>query len=289
VVESKNEYDGLYKPDPSRQDSYRFRKLRYGLLFGIIGALAYSCAAWGVDGYELAQSNAIYPWLKLGLGTWICVILGGTASLLTVIKDRGQVSVGIWLFTGIVFGLLVGHIPFEGVTMLLNRFDPGLSRLIAYPFHEGARTRTFFAIVGNTCIFLIAGPFLPSLVDISSKAGKFFERWMPIVVWAGVFIIAGSLADSLINRPLRSPVIVIDELVQFKLDHEGIPIEREEALEMHVSALGSITDLIQRPRRLIPGGYDVTLVTIDVLIDFDGVWANCTVLDDQPGYCRRVE
>ncbi|MEJ2570452.1 MAG: hypothetical protein P8Y98_07900 [Anaerolineales bacterium] len=288
-MESRDEYEGLYKPDPSRQDAYRFRRLRYGLFFGIIGALAYSCAAWGVDGFDLSKSHAIYPWLKLGLGTWICVIIGGAASLFTVIKDRGQVSVVVWLFTGVAFGLLVGHIPFEGATMLLNRFDPDLSRLIAYPFHEGARTRTIFAIVGSAGIFLIAGPFLPSLVDISSKAGKFFERWMPIVVWAGLFVLAGSLADSVVNQPLRSPVIVMDELVQFKLDHEGIPIEHEEALEMHVSALGSITDLIQRPRRLILGGYDVTLVSIDVLIDFDGVWVKCAVLDDQPGYCRRIE
>lgn len=288
-MESRSAYDNLYTQVRTDQANYRFRKLRYALIFGILGALGYCFAAWGVDGYQLAQSNAIYPWLKLGLGVWVCVILGGLAGLFTVMKDRGQISAAIWIITGIAFGWLVGHIPFEGATMLVDRFDPDLSRLIAYPFHEGTHTRTVFAIIGTAGVFVIAAPFLPSLVDISSKASKFFERWMPIVVWTGIFVIAGSLADGVVNKPLRSPVIVMDELVQFKLDHEGTPIEREVALDMHIGALGSVTDLIHRPRRLILGDYDVTLVTINVLIDFDGVWVKCAVLDNQPGYCRRVE
>jgi hypothetical protein len=78
-LESERRYDSLYTPDLTRQDAFAFRKLRYGLFYGIIGGLAYSLAAWGVDGYNLSRSNAIYPWLKLGLGTWICLIWAGLA------------------------------------------------------------------------------------------------------------------------------------------------------------------------------------------------------------------
>ncbi len=289
VLESKSRFDSLYTQDLPRQDAFAFRKLRYGLFYGMIGALAYSLAAWGTDGYNLSRSNAIYPWLKLGLGTWICVILAGLAGLITVMKDRGQLSVVIWVLTGIVFGWLAGHIPFEGATMLLSRFDPDLSSLIDYPFHDGTHARMVFAIVSATGIFLIAGPFLPALVDISSKASRFLERWVPVVVWVVLFIIAGGLGDGIINRPLRSPVMVMDELIQFKLDHEGASVDPKVARDIHLSALGSVTDFIDRPRRLILGDYDVTIVTVNVLIDFEGIWVKCTVLDDQPGYCRRVE
>jgi hypothetical protein len=289
VLESKGRYDSLYTQDLLRQDAYAFRKLRYGLFYGMIGALAYCLAAWGIDGYNLSRSNAIYPWLKLGLGTWICMILAGLAGLFTVMKDRGQFSVVIWVLTGIIFGWLAGHIPFDGASILLSRFDPDLYNLVDYPFHDGTHARMVFAIVSAVGLFLIGGPFLPALVEISSKASRFLERWVPIVVWVAIFIIAGSLGDGIINRPLRSPVMVMDELIQFKLDHEGTSVDPKEARDIHLSALGSVSDLTGRPRRLILGDYDVALVTVNVLIDFDGVWVRCTVMNDQPGYCRRVE
>ncbi|MGH2543761.1 MAG: hypothetical protein ACRDIB_13235, partial [Ardenticatenaceae bacterium] len=79
---------------------------------------------------------------------------------------------------------------------------------------------------------------------------------------------------------------VIDGLVQFALEHEGQPVSRAEALAMHLGALNPITDLLTERRRLIIGGYDETIVLVDVLIEFDGQWVRCSVNNKQAGYCR---
>jgi hypothetical protein len=285
---SSSRFDSISAQNHSRQDWYRDPQLRYGLFFGVIGALAYSWTAWGVDGYKLAQSNAIYPWLKLGLGTWICVLLAGLGGLFTVMMDRGQVSIPTWAFIGVFFGWLAGRLPFDGTTMLLNRFDRDLFRLLDYTFYDGPLTRMVLAIASTTGILLFSGLFLPTLVDISSRASRFFERWMPVVLWVVVFIVAGSLVDSTINEPMRSPIIIIDDLIQYQLDQGKTLTASEAGQEMRVAALGSVLDLIHHPRSLIIGDYDDTMVTVNVLVNFDGVWVNCVVLAAQPGYCRPM-
>jgi hypothetical protein len=57
---------------------------------------------------------------------------------------------------------------------------------------------------------------------------------------------------------------------------------------MHLGALDPIRELVDDRRRLILGGYDDTIVLVDVLIEFNGEWVYCTVNNNQAGFCQPI-
>lgn len=268
---------------------YRHAKVRYGLLFGFLGGLIFALAAWGIDGFGLANAHAILPWGKLLIGGIPCVILGSLIGWLSLKIDRIVVHVLLWGITGIAFGWLVAYSPFQGMTILLASFDPALSPLVQYSVSNSLQGRIQFITVVISLTFIFASILLAHLIEVSSTANRWLERLWPIVAWALFFAITGQTADTLIHESLRTPLIVTDDTIQFMLDHEKDEIDGTVARTMHLRALEPVKELLHHPRRLILADYDDTIVQVNVLIDFDGTWVRCSMLDNQLGVCKALE
>jgi hypothetical protein len=57
---------------------------------------------------------------------------------------------------------------------------------------------------------------------------------------------------------------------------------------MHLSAVNTISDQINKPRRLFLGQYDEYYSQVNVLIDFGGEWVNCITASAQPVFCEPI-
>lgn len=264
---------------------YNALKGRYGFLLGIVAGLGFSIVVWGADTWHLANAHAISPWSKLALGGVPSVILGALLGWIALKIDSLPVSAVLWGAMGVGFGWLAGHIPVEGVTMLLEQVEPALVERVSYRFDRDLASRTTFIMPVTGGIFLLASLFLAYLVEKSMSSNP-FQRWWPIVAWLILFTIGGTITDSLINQPFRQPLIVMHNTIQLALDHENV--EETETLEKNVEKLESIEGLLNRPRRIILADYDNAMLKVNLLIDFDGTWVRCVMSKDRLDYCKQI-
>lgn len=273
----------------SRAGWYEGTRRRFGLLYGALAGVTFTLAAWGWDAIGLAGAHGFLPWAKLALGAVPCLILTVLVAWLATRIDRRPVSLLLWMLAGVALALLATRVAVEGSAVLFGLADPHLRELIDYPFSEGMRARQGVGMVLLGALGLLAGLFVDFFVEGSTTAMDPIGRWGPVLLWIVIFVVAGSVTDGLINAPFRAPVVVIDDLVQFALDIEGTDVDRAVRMERHVGALNAVEELLHRPRRLLLGNYDSTMSLANVLIDFDGTWATCSVIVGQPSYCRPLE
>jgi hypothetical protein len=175
------------------------------------------------------------------------------------------------------------------MTILLASFDPALSPLVQYSVSNSLQGRIQFITVVITLTFIFASILLAHLIEVSSTANRWLERLWPIVAWALFFAITGLTADTLIHEPLRTPLIVTDDTIQFMRDHEKDEIDGTVARTMHLRAFEPVKEFLHQPRRLILADYDDSIVQVNVLIDFDGTWVRCSMLDNQLGVCKVLD
>jgi hypothetical protein len=110
---------------------------------------------------------------------------------------------------------------------------------------------------------------------------------LTFLVCVPFFVGAGILTDMLVQRPLRQPLVVIEDLIQFALDTEGQQVDKTLARSMHLGAVKSVSGLLHQPRRLVMGDFDLdTLESGRVLVDFNGEWTRCWVIAGQPSFCQ---
>lgn len=268
---------------------YRHAKVRYGLLFGFLGGLVFALAAWGIDAVRLANAHAILPWGKLLIGGIPCVLLGALIGWLSLKIERVAVNALLWGMTGLAFAWFVGYSPFRGATSLLESVDSSVTPLVQYTVSNNLQGRIQFISIIISITFILASILLFHFIEVSSTASRWLERLWPIVAWSLFFAIAGLAADTLLHGRLRTPLIVTDDTIQFILDHKNNHIDGTVARAMHLRALDPVKELLHQPRRLILADYDDTIVQVNVLIDFDGTWVRCSMLDNQLGVCKLLE
>jgi hypothetical protein len=134
----------------------------------------------------------------------------------------------------------------------------------------------FFAILGLLQLTLVE-----SSVPSTTAAG----RIMAYFIFIPVMVLASVMSSNMINEQLRAPLIATDKLVQFAIDNQNKSVDPVVARQMHLSAVNTISNQINKPRRLFLGQYDEYYSQVDVLIDFGGEWVDCTTASAQPVFC----
>jgi len=259
-----------------------------GVLFGALAGVGFSAACWGVDAIQLAQAHALVPFIKLVMGGIPCIVAGALTGGVVAWLDRLWVNILSVCLTGALFGWLAAHIPTQGVVLALERLDPATMNMLTYPFDRGMQTRQFLILFVAVGIALISSPFLSGWIEKSYHAIAPLEKLLPVLIWVAVYIGMGLGVDSLINRPMRAPLLLIDQTMQFVLDCENKPVDRIQSAELSLGAIAPVRDLLHKPRRLILSEYDMPLETMAVLVDFDGIWARCSVFSGSPGTCKLL-
>jgi hypothetical protein len=271
----------------NRPDVLRLKR-RLGMIYGMTMGLTFAVSTWGVDGYLLSQSNTLYPWLKFIIGASICAIAGGLAGWLVARLEKGILAPIFYLGVAFVFAWLIIFLPLQIFPKIVSWIDPQTGGLLNYIFHDNFNSRFILAFIWIALFVALAGILQIPLTEPAAFATSFFGKIAPLIVCAVIMVINGAIVDSVTNEPLRSPILILDETIQFSLDHRGEEVDRALAREMHITSLRAVQEVIDQPRRLIVGSYDAWLGQINVLVRFGNTWVDCAVIYNQPSFCKYV-
>ncbi len=261
-----------------------------GLVFGLIMGLAYAFGAWGLDGLELSGAMAALPWLKLAMGSVLCLPLCLLAGWVTSRFDRALVGAASWALTAAACAWIAGHLPYEFTSLAHGWLETDFRGLTSYPFVESSASRLVIAAVISIAAAVLCGVLQINLVDSARATPNLPRRLMALALISPLFLGAALATDSLVNHPLRQPLVEINNVIELSLDTAGVEIDKSLARDAHLGAVRAIQDLLPRPRRLFMGYYEpTTLDTVRVLVDFSGEWAICWVIANTPSFCQPSE
>ena len=265
------------------------RNLRYTLILGIVAGLVFSLALWGYGTILLIQSHVAYAWIPLLVGTILCALVFTLAALLTWLVNRGLLGILFWVGTGWLVSRLAITLPLKITPALMIFFEPGLrSRLPGYPMNATFQAWAGFGTVWLLIFLGILGLLQLTLVELSVPATSTAGRLAAYFVFIPVIVLASLMSSNMINAQLRAPLLATDNVIQFAIDNQNVKVDPLVARQMRLSTLDTISSLINRPRRLFLGQYDEFFRQVDVLIDFNGDWADCTTVFAQPVFCKPV-
>ncbi len=261
---------------PATVDSSTIRRNKATFQLCTAGAVAYSLGAWGYDFWILAQSHAVFPWIKLIAGLSISVLLAILCSFLLRKIDRLFTTLLCWFAWGGLVSWLTGLLPFRFQEYLITRFQPILTGEIHYPL-ENVETRLFLIwMVAFIMIFIIG--FLYQNVLESLMANVHLGATVLFVVfWLSLFGGMGLFLDNVNHKSFRQAIEITHTTIQRSKLHPELLDSGKAASREGVSAFRSLKDIVQRPYMLAVKEYDEPMEQFAVLVDFDGFWYTCDV------------
>jgi hypothetical protein len=265
----------------------RGRSFRYSLLLGIIAGLAFSMALWAYEAILLFQAHVAYAWIPVVVGSVLAMLICMSAGILTWIFNRALLGLVFWVIAARLVASLALDIPLRIAPRLMILFEPGLSsRFPAYPMTSTFQTWGWFGTIWLAIFFGILGLLQITLVEQAVPATTSGGRLFPYVVFVPVMLIASFMSSNMINEQLRAPFIETDSAIQFVLDNPNMSVTSTLAREKHYGTIQTLSPVLDQPRRLFLGKYDNSYYQVDILIDFNGTWADCNTANTQPVYCR---
>lgn len=264
-------------------------KQRIGTVYGMMAGLAFAAASWGIDGYQLSQAHALYPWLKFIMGAVICMAAGGLAGWLVAKSEKAIVGLFVYLGISLIFSWLIVALPFQIFPQVVSWLDPEAGKLLNYTFYEGFNSRFVIAIAWISLFAALVGLLQIPLAEPAAFSTSIFGKLAPLLVCSVVMFISGVIVDTLNNEPLRTSLLYMNNTIQFSVEHQGEEVDRAISRRMRLASLRAVQDVITQPRKLIVGGYDQFLDQIHVLVRFGDTWVDCIVVYNQPSFCKYVE
>jgi hypothetical protein len=261
------------------------KKLRLGLIYGLVSSLAFAIFAWGLDALLLARANATFFWIKFFPGLIICTLSGGLIGWLTILFNKHPIAILLWGLLAGLYSWLVVWLPFFGSPTLIKIFEPSLANLYDFRSMENLYQFGIFSMIIVGFLAIVCGLLEISLIQQALNSSYLFTSIAPLLVCLVLFSLAGSAADQLVNTNLREPVQVVNNMIQFAADNEAVEVPRQIAREMHLSATNQLGELMQKHRQLTLIRFDEDFVFMDTLVDFEGILVRCTTISAQPTDC----
>lgn len=280
-------------PPPPSQDNFirpdiLKTKHRFGIIFGIITGLAFAAATWGLDALLMSRIHAYQPWLKLIIGVLVCAPVGGLAGWLAAKLDKPMFSALIWLAAAAVFAWLSTVNSFQIFPNLVKQIEPELQSFVDYTVYENLGTRTALAYIWTGIFGLLVGVLQLPLSEGAVFSATYGSKLIPLLVTAVIMVLCGVIVDNLNNEPFRSPVVALDRVVQFAIETRGQEIDPKLARDMRRSTVRAIEDWLDRPYYFVVARFDRELGLMHVYANFGGDWADCTVVFNQPSFCKPL-
>ena len=274
---------------PGMVEETKNRTLRYTLVLGGIAGLTFSLALWGYEAFLFILSHVAYPWIPILVGTISCILVCVLAALLTRLFNRALLGAVFWILAARLIAGLAITLPLKITPSLIMFFEPGLrSKLPVYPMNDTFQTWVGFDTVWLAIFLGILGLLQLTLVESAVPATTAAGRLTPYFIFIPVMVMASVMSSNMINQQLRAPLLETDKMIQFAVDNRNTTVDPVVARQMHLSTVNTIADLINRPRRLFLGQYDDSFSQVDILIDFNGEWADCTAILGQPVFCKTI-
>ena len=272
---------------PVREDILKLR-YRFGLIYGIFAGAGFALSNWGMDAYLLSQVHAVHPWLKLMVAVLVCIPVGGLTGWLASRLDRPFYSVLLWLLAGGMFAWLSVANTFQIYPAMLGNLIPEAQPFLKYSTYDILETNGIMVYIWTSIFWSLIGVIQQPLLEQAVFSLSFFSKIAPFLISMALILVGGLFVDNMNNEPLRSPIIALDATVQFAIDTQGQEIDRTLARRMRVAAVRTVGDWLERPRYYFVSRFDDLLGVVDVIVNFGGDWANCTVVYNQVTYCQPV-
>ena len=264
-------------------------KYRYGILYGAVVGSSFALFSWGLDAWVLSSHHGMQAFLKLGVGILLCAAVGSLAGWIAARLNRVVYSFVIWLVAAFALAWLSVFLTALIFPRLLALFEPQTEGLIHYYVYEGFRSRMIVGYAWIAVFTSIAGLLQIPLSDSAVFSTSFFGRIGPLLITVFLMALCGLIVDNgVVNEPLRSAVVALDDTIQFVVDHRGQEVDRTESRRMFAASLRTVDDLVSDNRTLIVSEYDEVLGEIKILVKFDDGWAMCRVVYNQPNYCEPI-
>lgn len=258
---------------------------RAGLLYGLFSGLALACAAWGWDAFQLWQAQGLLPWARFALGLLASLTLCGLAGWLTMRLRKPALAVLFWLLAVLPLAWLTYALTFQLWPSLAVTFFPDLAGRLAFPQEEQGVFIGFLALVLALTAILVGLFEIPLLEQtfFSAAAGAIVG---PVTLAMTLFLLSGLVADNTMNARLRGPVLNLNHTIEFVATHDLAQVDKTTRRNMHIGALNDFLPLVKAPRRLMVAFFNLPYDQVDILVNFDGVWAYCYTSAAQPTYCK---
>lgn len=265
----------------------RGRSFRYSMLLGAVAGLAFSLALWAYEAILLFKAHVAYAWIPVVVGTLLAMLICLSAALLTWVLNRALLGLVFWVVAARLVASLALDIPLRIAPRLMILFEPGLSsRLPVYPMTSTFQTWGWFGTIWLAIFFGILGLLQITLVEQAVPSTSSAGRLIPYFVFVPVMLVASFMSSNMINEQLRAPFIETNAAIQFAIDHPEINVSSTNARDMHFGTIQTLSPALNQSRRLFLGKYDDSYYQVDVLIDFNGTWADCNTANTQPVYCK---
>ncbi len=274
--------------DAATRKDIQKAKYRFGIAYGVVAGLTFALSNWGMDAYLLSQFHALQPWLKLIVALLFCAPLGGLVGWLSSRLDKPLFNVLLWLAAGGGFAWISVANTFQLYPALLARFNPEVQPFLNYSTYDILETNGVMVYIWTGIFWSIVGVIQQPLLEQAVYSLSIFPKLSPFLVSMALILIGGLFVDNMNNEPLRSPIIALDKTVQFAIDTRGQEVDKATARRMHVAATRSIVDWLDRPRYYFVSSFDDLLGIVNVIANFGGNWADCTVIYNQASYCKPI-
>ncbi len=278
--------------DPDEEVLERRLRIRLGLLNGLLIGLALALGVWALDAVFLVAAPVRLGGPSLLLGTLALMILGGLGGWLAAWAGRGWASGLIWLGVGWLMISVIGHVPYEGRSLLVWVGDRRSWGLPVYAFSDAAEAGMWLAGFFTLFVLGLLG-FLQAyrLEGIAAEAeagGRLGARgWFLLLLPLPVVLAVGLLADNMVNSPLRVAPQLVHEVIRTGRTYSGdlFALSREEGV--NYNAISGLQGKMSENYSLSLGSIDLGAAeTVYVVADFDnGAWINCRVVMDQVAFC----
>jgi hypothetical protein len=266
--------------------------LRLGLLNGALIGLSLALGIWVLDAIFAITAPVRLGSLSLLLGIVALVILGGLGGWLAAWADRGWASGLIWLVTASLMVLAMGHVAYEGRSLLVWVADRRSWGLPVYPFSDAAKTGMwlagFFIVLLLGLLGLIQPYRLENVAGETEAGGRLGARgWFLLCLPLALVLAVGLVADSMVNGPLRRAPQLVHEVIRTGRTYPGDLFALSREAGVNYNAIAGLQEQMSENYALSLGTIDLGAAeTVYVVADFDnGAWINCRVVMDQVTFC----
>ena len=263
-------------------------KHRFGMVFGIVTGLAFAAATWGGDAMLMIRIHAYQPWLKLIVGALVCALAGSLAGWLAARLDKPIFSVLLWLAAAAIFAWLSTANTFQIYPSLIIQIDPEFASFINYTVYQNLGARTALAYIWTGIFGVLVGVLQLPLSEGAVFSATYGSKLITLLVPTLVMVLCGVIVDNLNNEPLRSPVVALHRVVEFAVETKGQEIDPKLARDMRRSTVRAIEDWLGRPYYFVVASFDRELGQVHVFANFGGDWADCTIVYNQPSFCKPL-